>query len=461
MAKHVALDCHQSSVYAVAATPAGEILWRRRFPASAAGEEELRQALEPEDIVVLEATRGAHHLANRLDSSGATVRIIDPHQASLVGFRGKKTDYRDCLALLQHLRSDTLVDVWRPDATTRVFRQLTRERFAYNQGVVQLKNRIRAFLREEGLTCPGDLLWQEEGAEWIAEQALPEAARRILQREWTALQTWTTVKEGQEAEIAALALKHPEALRLMQIMGFGPTAILVFFAEVGSLDRFPDAKHLVSYAGLDPRVHQSGERSRGGGISKAGRSQLRWILVEVAWSHVLANGPEAGHYHQLVARGKPKRVAIVALARRLLALAYLLLKRQENHRELNQPKYEAKLVRIARRRAPEEIAQARHVDWAAAQFEKTVGTPAPSRQQRSAAESNPNEATDPQQPSSGSFLSSAPGKTSERSPESRTGRRKHRAENQRSKIALHGEQGSAAALPPGEPVRLVPIENTA
>lgn len=454
MAQHVALDCHNASIFAVAATPDGEVRWRRRFPNSAAGEAELLQLLTPDDVVVLEATRGAQHLANRLDASGATVRIIDPQQASLIGFRGKKTDYRDCLALLQQLRAGTLVEVWRPDPRTRAYRQLTRERVAYNQGVVQLKNRMRALLHEEGLCFPGKLLWREEGARWLAEQALPEGSRRILLREWAALQTWLSVKEGQEAEIAALALERPEALRLMQIMGFGPTAILVFLGEIGSLARFPSARHLVSYAGLDPRVHQSGERCRGGGISKAGRSQLRWIMVEVAWTHVLAHGPEAGHYHRLVARGKPKQVAIVALARRLLVLAYLLLTRTENHQQLDAAQYERKLVRIAAQRPESEIRRERHVDWAAARFEETVGTPAPSQQRRSLRAERRRSGAASEKSENGDRGSGAPVVEPVLSPAAENCRRGSRSERRRSQRAPLSESESGAVSPTCPTVRI-------
>jgi hypothetical protein len=75
MGKRVAVDSPPDQLDVVAATPAGEILWRRRFAANAAGEKELLQLLGPEDVVVLEATHGAHHLANRRDASGAAVRI--------------------------------------------------------------------------------------------------------------------------------------------------------------------------------------------------------------------------------------------------------------------------------------------------------------------------------------------------------------------------------------------------
>jgi transposase len=272
-----------------------------------------------------------------------------------------------------------LVAVWRPDAATREIRQLTQERQAYNQSIVQIKNRIRALLWEEGLTAP-EHLWTKEGMAWLDEHPLAPSQRRLLQREVAALTALTAVKEVQEAELAQRATERPEAQRLMQLAGFGPATAVMFLGQVGKVDRFPAAKQLVSYSGLDPRVQQSGEKCRTGSLSKAGRTSLRWIMIEVAWAHVAANGPEADRYHRLVAKGKPKGVAIAALARHLLVLAYHLLTQEEPYRRVDARKFEDKLQRLAAYRPVVGGVEATHVAWAADRLEALVGVPSPYRQ---------------------------------------------------------------------------------
>jgi transposase len=153
MARDVAVDLHRKTLFVVIVDADGTELLVRRFPATATGEAELLRHLQPGDRVVVEATGGAHRFANRLESAGAVVLIADPQQTRRVGLRGKKTDYRDCRALLTHLRSGTLATIWRPDRPTREIRQLTRERAAYNQSIVRLKNRTKALLWEEGRNC--------------------------------------------------------------------------------------------------------------------------------------------------------------------------------------------------------------------------------------------------------------------------------------------------------------------
>jgi transposase len=376
MARLVAVDLHRNTLFVVMTGTDGQELWHRRFPTTLVGEAALLDQLQPGDRVVMEATNGAFRLAHRLESRGAQVLVADPQHARLLGLRGKKTDYRDCRALLEHLRSGTLIEVWRPDAATREIRQLTRERQAYNQAIVALKNRIRALLWDEGIETP-DRLWTREGQAWLAEQPLAPSLRRLLDREVAALAALLVVKEAQEAELAGRATERPEAQRLMQLAGFGPAAAMMFLGQVGRVDRFPSAKQIVSYSGLDPRVQQSGDKCRTGSISKAGRTPLRWIMVEVAWAHVAANGPEAERYQRLVAKGKPKGVAIAALARHLLVLAYQLLTKEEPYRRVDAKKYEDKLQALAAFRPATEEREPTHTAWAAEQLKALTGLPSP------------------------------------------------------------------------------------
>jgi transposase len=379
MARLIAVDLHRLTHFVVMTDPAGNELWQRRFPATLAGETALLEQLEPGDRIVMEATNGAFRLAHRLESRGAQVLVADPQHARLLGLRGKKTDYRDCRALLEHRRAGTLVTVWRPDAATREIRQLTRERQAYNQSIVALKNRIRSLLWDEGIAAP-DKLWTHEGQAWLAEQPLTPVLQRLLDREVAALAALRVVKEAQEAELAQRATQRPEAQRLLQVAGFGAATAVMFLGQVGPVDRFPSPHHLVSYSGLDPRVQQSGEKCRTGSITKAGRTPLRWLMIEVAWAHVAAQGPEAERYHRLVAKGKPKGVAIVALARHLLVVAYRLLADEAPYRQVNAKKYEDKLQALAASRPVTGGLELTHTAWAAERLGELTGLASPYEQ---------------------------------------------------------------------------------
>ncbi len=121
---------------------------------------------------------------------------------------------------------------------------------------------------------------------------------------------------------------HESQLHLvLQLPGFGMLSALAILAAIGDITRFPDAKHLVGYAGLGARIHDSGLTTRSGKITKAGRKDLRAALVEAA--QVAAN------FHPFwkaeLARLEPRlgrNKAIVAIARRLLVAVWHVLSKQ-------------------------------------------------------------------------------------------------------------------------------------
>lgn len=102
-------------------------------------------------------------------------------------------------------------------------------------------------------------------------------------------------------------------------------------AAIGPVARFEAAGKLVSYLGLNPTVHQSGEsRPRHGRISKQGRTHARTMLVEAAWQAVRGPGPLRAFY-QRIARHRGVHIAAVAVARKLAVIIWHLLLRGEDY----------------------------------------------------------------------------------------------------------------------------------
>ncbi|MET0510161.1 MAG: transposase [Thermoleophilaceae bacterium] len=104
-----------------------------------------------------------------------------------------------------------------------------------------------------------------------------------------------------------------------------------FMARVGEIGRFKDARKLVSYLGLDPRVRQSGEEPvRYGHISKEGASEARHMLCEAAWIVVRYPSPLSAFSERIKAR-RGSRIATVAVARKLVVLFWHLLTKEEDY----------------------------------------------------------------------------------------------------------------------------------
>jgi transposase len=117
--------------------------------------------------------------------------------------------------------------------------------------------------------------------------------------------------------------------RLETIPGVGPVSALTLVAAVDKVARFARAKQLTAYNGIVPTVRSSGEREQQGSITRQGRSEVRAVWIQAAHSLVRSRQPAARPLQKWfwkVARRRGLRTAIVALARKMLSLAFYLLR---------------------------------------------------------------------------------------------------------------------------------------
>ncbi len=129
-------------------------------------------------------------------------------------------------------------------------------------------------------------------------------------------------------ELRPFAAADPRVLLLRTIPGIAELLGLTIAAEIGHVARFGSPRKLIGYAGLAPRVSQSGDRSRTGALSKAGSRTLRWAAAEAAQHAWRPNNP----WHQLytdLAKRAGKNPAKAAVARKILIAAWHVLSRQQ------------------------------------------------------------------------------------------------------------------------------------
>src|SRR5438876_1783959 len=130
-----------------------------------------------------------------------------------------------------------------------------------------------------------------------------------------------------ERALAEQVLASAEVRRRLTLPGVNFVTAAALLAAVGEIGRFPTARQLVSYLGLDPRVNQSGnEPARHGRISKQGPGETRHVLVEAAWHAARAPGPLRA-FHQRIAARRGGNIATVAVARKLAVIDWHMLNR--------------------------------------------------------------------------------------------------------------------------------------
>ncbi len=174
-------------------------------------------------------------------------------------------------------------------------------------------------------------LFGKKGRAWLTELELPNDERDTVEACLRQIDFLSTEIAHVDRRLAEQALQSDEIKRLMTIPGIDVTTAATLIAAIGDIHRFPSAKKLVGYLGIDPRVRQSGQSpARQGRISKQGSSNCRHVLGEAAWSAVKTPGPLRAFYQRIRAR-RGAQVAIVATARKLACLCWQLLTTEQDY----------------------------------------------------------------------------------------------------------------------------------
>jgi transposase len=290
------------------------------------------QSLAPDDVVALEATTGTDRIVGVLQRHGIRVVVANTRKLKAITEAKAKTDRLDARALAKLLMTGLLDPVWTPDERTRALRRLTNRRERIVRARTRAKNEAHGVLSRNLCERPPVTdAFGKAGREWLAGLELPIDERLTLDGCLRQVDFLDAEVAAIDREIAKQALGWPEVLRLMTVPGVNVQTAATFMASVGDIRRFPSARKLVSYLGLDPRVRQSGNSpARHGRISKAGASEARHMLGEVAWKVTLTPGPLRAFFQRVRARRGPQ-VAATATARKLVVLFWCLLTREQDY----------------------------------------------------------------------------------------------------------------------------------
>ena len=247
----------------------------------------------------------------------------------------RKTDKDDALKLATMALLSQLPTVHVPPPAVRQRRRLIRHRKALVERRTISKNQIRSIYSQQGLQLPrGNTLWTKAGvtqlrseARSFADCAVDDLWRGRLNVELDLLEAIDGQLQAMEKKLDELGAADPAVVRLQSIKGVGPRLAETVVACLDDPHRFKNANQVGSYAGLVPKQLESGEMKRVGRITRRGSTLLRGMLVEVAWM-VYRHNAWARAFVLKVSRvmKSRKRIAIVALARKLLVKMWAMLR---------------------------------------------------------------------------------------------------------------------------------------
>ncbi len=310
-------------------------------------EEELAlfaQSLGAEDQVAMEVSGNAAAIARIIEPHVAAVILADPKAVRERIGQGPKTDRLDARVLAKLLAGGFLAAVWVPDEKTRVRRRLISRRANLVRHRTREKNQVHAVLvgNLKGKPPMTDA-FGVAGRKWLAAQQLPPDEAETVDACLRQVDFLDAEIELIEKRICEQALGSEEIKRLMTLPGFGVVSATALMAAIGDVSRFPTARHLVGYLGLDPKVVQSGsEPARHGRISKRGPGYARHMLIEAAWHAHRAAGPMRAFAERVRKRGGAN-VANVAVARKLVVIAWNMLTKGEDYAFVRPSRVQAKI----------------------------------------------------------------------------------------------------------------------
>jgi transposase len=333
--RFLALDIHKHYVLVGGMNSLKEWVLRPRKVQMSRFPEWVQKNLRPTDAVVLESTSNAWEIYDLISPLVAKAVVANPLKVGQIAGSKVKTDKLDVERLLILLIADIVPEVWVPPHHVRDLRALISHRWRIHKQIAMTKNRLHSFIHRFNLIPPAGPLFSEKNLSWWQEQEFSSMVRLQIEQDLLILEHLTAHKEAVHQELACLSNRKPwskDVVFLMQIPGLGVVLSMTVLSAIGEIDRFENAKNLVGYAGLGAGIHSSGLKHQGKGITKAGRKELRWAMVEAAWGAVRSDPHWKDQYEQLKKRGKHSNAAIVAIARKLLVSIWHMLTKDEPHR---------------------------------------------------------------------------------------------------------------------------------
>jgi len=357
---YVGLDVHKAGIVVAVAEGGlrGEVREYGRIANTAGALDRLMRKLGGAGVRLrfcYEAGPCGYGIQRHLSAHGHECVVVAP---SLIPKRAGdrvKTDRRDAASLARLHRAGELTAVWVPDTGHEAMRDLVRARLDAVHALRRARQQLSGFLLRQGCHY-GRPAWTKLHRRWLAGLRFEHAVHHIV------LEDYIAAVEAAEARrdrlTAQIEVMLPDwtlapvvaALQTMRGMALVNAASLI--AELGDLSRFANPRQLMAYLGLVPSEHSSGASIKRGGLTKAGNSAARRLLIEAAWTYrfparvsreLLLRQEEqpkpireiawkaqlrlCTRYRKLARGGKPANVVTAAIARELAGFIWAIARR--------------------------------------------------------------------------------------------------------------------------------------
>lgn len=328
-ARYIALDIHKEYVLAGGQNAGQEWVMPPRRVSMERFAEWAIANLRGGDAVVIETTTNVWDIYDIIAPLVGRAVVAHAGGVRQIAEARVKTDKEDVKRLIRLLIANIVPEVWVPPMEVRELRGLISYRNRLVKTSTMIRNRLQSLLHRHNLVMPKGGLTDKA---WWETQKISALEKLQIRQELAMLEELDQHKAEVDAELGRQSLGEMwgrQAVRLLQLPGFGVVISMTVLSAIGDITRFESAKKLVGYAGLGAGVHDSGKEHIEKRITKSGRKELRWALVEAAWRAIRISPYWKEQYEKYLRRMRKPTLAIVVIARKLLVAVWQVMTKEE------------------------------------------------------------------------------------------------------------------------------------
>ncbi len=295
------------------------------FSNDKSGFKKFEKLLDNEDLILMEAT-GPYflRLATYFNDKSYFVSVVNPLKIkyfSKMQMMRAKTDKKDAQVIAQYgMFFKDKLEKWKSkEKYVLSLQEMNNVIDGYHKQLTMMNNRLKSF-----------------EASGFVDKKVKNSLKSSIKKIQMEI-------EKLEKEMLKIVKEHYQENYelLISIPGLGKKTAIMLIVLTGNFERFENYKQLISYVGFSPRIEQSGTSlSYNGHISKMGNSRIRKLLYMCSWSAKKYNKQAVEMYQRLSEKGKPERVIKIAIANKLLKIAFAVVK----NKTMYDANYNCKLV---------------------------------------------------------------------------------------------------------------------
>lgn len=327
---YIGMDVSSKSFTIHAINEAKKIIFKGDIKPTRAGlRNMIKEMGKQTKLVVFEAGNQLKWIALTLKKiKGVHIHVVHPNEIKWINQSSGKTDKIDARKLAELARGDMLPrKVHIVEGKARELRELISARSTIQSKRVALINSIRGCLKQEGYKLAKGFFQNRQWRDQLKKMRIGNTQKLILEKYMESIESM--VKAESELTAKILEIEHKDIELLETIPAIGGITSRVLVSAIDDADRFDDKKSVSKYGGLTPRIYQSGGVTHLGRINRDGRMEMRKVLLQCAHTITRMKSYESRplrEFFERIKRRRGKKIAVVALARKLLTIAYGVLK---------------------------------------------------------------------------------------------------------------------------------------